>query len=263
MPEKQKENTMTGRERRLWIASMLLVAAAMSLRAVPGMVFSGALCFCAGAVLFAFFWLERAARRGHRAAAWCELALIGVLLAGFALFAALETMVIYGSFADKTDEPVSAVIVLGAGVNGETPSLSLATRIDAAEAYLAAHPDMPVVLSGGQGGGEWISEAECMRRALVERGVDESRLYLEERSTSTRENMLYSRTLLEELGVDTAQRVAIVTSDYHLCRARRMWGGVSAAVPAHMPPSFYFRCLTVNYYIREAFGLAAYFVYGG
>ena len=129
--------------------------------------------------------------------------------------------------------------------------------------YLEEHPDVPVVLSGGQGPGEAITEAECMRRALVRRGVDESRLYPEERSTSTQENLRYSRAILEELGVDPAQRVAIVTSDFHLCRARLMWGGDTAAVPAHLPSALYFQCLTVNYFIREAFGLAAYFVYGG
>ena len=100
-------------------------------------------------------------------------------------------------------------------------------------------------------------------RALVRCGVDESRLYPEERSTSTQENLRYSRAILEELGVDPARRVAIVTSDFHLCRARLMWGGDTAAVPAHLPSTLYFQCLTVNYFIREAFGLAAYFVYGG
>ena len=69
--------------------------------------------------------------------------------------------------------------------------------------------------------------------------------------------------MLEEMGVDPTQRVAIVTSDYHLCRARLMWGGASTAVPAHMPSALYFPCLSVNNYIREAVGLAAYFVYGG
>ena len=261
MTEKWRE--LSGREKRLLAASLAFLVLGALLRAVPGMRFSAFLSLCAAAVLLLFCTLERLARRGHRAAAWCELALIGLLMAGFALFAVMETMVVLGSREDGTDEPVSAVIVLGAGVNGETPSLSLVTRINAAERYLRDHPDVPVVLSGGQGSGERITEAECMRRALVERGVDEGRLYLEEQSTSTEENLRYSRALLEELGVDTAQRVAIVTSDYHLCRAKLMWGGVTAAVPARMPSALYFRILTVNYYIREAFGLAAYFVYGG
>ena len=260
---REKWKALTKRERRLFAAAFVFLASAVLLRFVPGLRFSALLCLCATAVLFIFYLLEHFARRGHRAAAWCELALIAALLLGFSLFTVLETMVVRGSFADESDAPVSAVIVLGAGVNGETPSLTLRTRIDAAAAYLEEHPDVPVILSGGQGPGEAITEAECMRRALVRRGVDESRLYPEERSTSTQENLRYSRAILEELGVDPARRVAIVTSDFHLCRARLMWGGDTAAVPAHLPSALYFQCLTVNYFIREAFGLAAYFVYGG
>ena len=260
---REKWKALTKREWRLFAAALVFLASAVLLRFVPGLRFSALLCLCATAVLFIFYLLEHFARRGHRAAAWCELALIAALLLGFSLFTVLETMVVRGSFADESDAPVSAVIVLGAGVNGETPSLTLRTRIDAAAAYLEEHPDVPVVLSGGQGPGEAITEAECMRRALVRRGVDESRLYPEERSTSTQENLRYSRAILEELGVDPARRVAIVTSDFHLCRARLMWGGDTAAVPAHLPSALYFQCLTVNYFIREAFGLAAYFVYGG
>ena len=260
---REKWKALTKRERLLFAAALVFLASAVLLRFVPGLRFSALLCLCATAVLFIFYLLEHFARRGHRAAAWCELALIAALLLGFSLFTVLETMVVRGSFADESDAPVSAVIVLGAGVNGETPSLTLRTRIDAAAAYLEEHPDVPVVLSGGQGPGEAITEAECMRRALVRRGADESRLYPEERSTSTQENLRYSRAILEELGVDPAQRVAIVTSDFHLCRARLMWGGDTAAVPAHLPSTLYFQCLTVNYFIREAFGLAAYFVYGG
>ena len=260
---REKWKALTKRERLLFAAALVFLALAVLLRFVPGLRFSALLCLCATAVLFIFYLLEHFARRGHRAAAWCELALIAALLLGFSLFTVLETMVVRGSFADESDAPVSAVIVLGAGVNGETPSLTLRTRIDAAAAYLEEHPDVPVVLSGGQGPGEAITEAECMRRALVRRGVDESRLYPEERSTSTQENLRYSRAILEELGVDPAQRVAIVTSDFRLCRARLMWGGDTAAVPAHLPSALYFQCLTVNYFIREAFGLAAYFVYGG
>lgn len=260
---REKWKALTKRERLLFAAALVFLALAVLLRFVPGLRFSALLCLCATAVLFIFYLLEHFARRGHRAAAWCELALIAALLLGFSLFTVLETMVVRGSFADESDAPVSAVIVLGAGVNGETPSLTLRTRIDAAAAYLEEHPDVPVILSGGQGPGEAITEAECMRRALVRRGVDESRLYPEERSTSTQENLRYSRAILEELGVDPARRVAIVTSDFHLCRARLMWGGDTAAVPAHLPSALYFQCLTVNYFIREAFGLAAYFVYGG
>ena len=249
---REKWKAFTKRERLLFAAALVFLALAVLLRFVPGLRFSALLCLCAAAVLFVLLRPNTDSSLSTEESA-----------PGFVLFAALETMVIRGSLAEKTDEPVSAVIVLGAGVNGETPSLTLRTRIDAAAAYLEEHPDVPVILSGGQGPGEAITEAECMRRALVRRGADESRLYPEERSTSTQENLRYSRAILEELGFDPAQRVAIVTSDFHLCRARLMWGGDTAAVPAHLPSTLYFQCLTVNYFIREAFGLAAYFVYGG
>ena len=235
------------------IAAIVLVIAGCVLRfAMPGHDFLGYTLWGIAVLVFLFPRLHRVGR-----------IVLGVLVcAGVIVFAVFEIPVVRDARTD-TDAHPDAIIVLGAGVNGETPSLTLRTRIDAAAAYLEEHPDVPVVLSGGQGPGEAITEAECMRRALVRRGVDESRLYPEERSTSTQENLRYSRAILEELGVDPARRVAIVTSDFHLCRARLMWGGDTAAVPAHLPSALYFQCLTVNYFIREAFGLAAYFVYGG
>lgn len=150
---REKWKALTKRERLLFAAALVFLALAVLLRFVPGLRFSALLCLCATAVLFVLFVLECAARRGSRAAVWGRRVLLALLAAGFVLFAALETMVIRGSLAEKTDAPVSAVIVLGAGVNGETPSLSLRTRIDAAAAYLARHPDVPVILSGGQGPG--------------------------------------------------------------------------------------------------------------
>ena len=235
------------------IAAIVLVIAGCVLRfAMPGHDFLGYTLWGIAVLVFLFPRLHRVGR-----------AVLGVLVcAGLIVFTVFEIPVVRDARTD-TDAHPDAIIVLGAGVNGETPSLTLRTRIDAAAAYLEEHPDVPVILSGGQGPGEAITEAECMRRALVRRGADESRLYPEERSTSTQENLRYSRAILEELGVDPARRVAIVTSDFHLCRARLMWGGDTAAVPAHLPSALYFQCLTVNYFIREAFGLAAYFVYGG
>ncbi len=121
--------------------------------------------------------------------------------------------------ATKSDAPY--VIVLGAAVYGETPSISLKHRCDRAREHLKANPDSGAVLSGGQGQGEDISEAECMRRYLVNKGVQESRLLPEDRSTSTLENLTFSKQVIEAAGGDPA-RVAIVSSAYHLYRARRM-----------------------------------------
>lgn len=109
-------------------------------------------------------------------------------------------------------------IILGAKVNGEIPSLSLRYRLDAALDYANDYPHVQLVLSGGQGPGEHISEAEAMRRYLMENGIDEDRLLLESTSTSTYENILYSQEMLPS----SVRSVTIITSDYHLERSKRI-----------------------------------------
>lgn len=146
--------------------------------------------------------------------------------------------------------------MLGAGVNGTTPSLSLATRLDAALSYLEAHPDIPVVLTGGQGYGEDITEAACMYDYLTERGVEPERLILEESASNTSENFAFSAPLLEAAGVDIAtDTVAVVTNDFHVARsrliARKKGYGVTIGVGAPIPWAH----LEVNYSLREAFAV--------
>jgi len=107
-------------------------------------------------------------------------------------------------------------IVLGAKVDGDRPSLSLRYRLDSALSYAEKYPEVIFILSGGQGRDEDVSEAEAMRGYLVEHGIDENRLMLESASTSTYENILHSKKLLPS-GIES---VTIITSDYHLARAR-------------------------------------------
>ncbi|MBS4195931.1 YdcF family protein [Bacillus sp. FJAT-49870] len=109
-------------------------------------------------------------------------------------------------------------IILGAKVNGEIPSLSLRYRLEAALDYAKKHPEVKFILSGGQGPDEDITEAEAMKRYLMENGIEEDRLILETASTSTYENIQFSRKLLPA----SVNSVTIVTSDYHLARAREI-----------------------------------------
>lgn len=109
-------------------------------------------------------------------------------------------------------------IVLGARVKGEIPSLSLQYRLDAALDYAKEYPDVKLILSGGQGPGEQITEAEAMKRYLIENGIPEERMLLERSSTSTYENILFSKKLMP----DSIDKVTIITSDYHLARARKL-----------------------------------------
>jgi len=222
-----------------------------------GMRFSGYLLIAAAAALAVSVPLDRlAADSGGR---WEILRRVfyGGIALGLTVLLCIEGFVLRRGNADRTALPADAVIVLGAGVNGRTPSLSLQTRLDAALDYLTSkNPDAPVVLTGGMGYGEEITEAQCMYDWLAARGVSPDRLILEERATSTAENFEFSKALLEAQGVDVENgTVAVVTNDFHIARAeliaeKQGYGG-AVGVPARLP----WRHLTVNYYLREAFAI--------
>ncbi|HEX5564197.1 MAG TPA: YdcF family protein, partial [Sporosarcina sp.] len=140
-------------------------------------------------------------------------------------------------------------IILGAKVNGETPSLTLRYRLEKALSYAETYPDVKFILSGGQGQDEDIAEGEAMRRYLTENGVEEERLLLETESTSTYENLLYSKRMLPE----NVSGVTIITSDFHLARARMIadsLGLETDALPAKTPQS-----VEAKHHIRERLAL--------
>lgn len=94
---------------------------------------------------------------------------------------------------------------------------------------------------------------------LAGRGVEPDRILLEEQADNTRENIQYSLAMLSERGLDPAANIAVVSSDYHLCRASMYMPDNMVPVAAHMPARYL--PLTLNYYIREAFGVAAELVF--
>ena len=94
---------------------------------------------------------------------------------------------------------------------------------------------------------------------LTAHGVDGRRIILEEQANNTKENIQYSLALLAERGIDTTDNLAVVSSDYHLCRASMYLSGNMVPVAAHMPARYL--PLTINYYIRDAFGVAAELVF--
>ena len=137
------------------------------------------------------------------------------LVLGVGFFAFLEAQVIRYSRTDRETE-VSAVVILGAGVNDTVPSLSLQVRLEAALDYLRDKPDIPIVVTGSRGPGEEISEARCMADWLIARGVPEDRILLEEQADNTVENIQFSQKLLADKGTQI------------LCRANKQVKKINA-----------------------------------
>lgn len=144
---------------------------------------------------------------------------IGVF-SGIGLFLVVEGL-IFSAMTDQPEPGADYVVVLGAKVNGTTPSLSLHYRIQAARDYLEENPDTMVIASGGQGPNEGISEAKAIENSLLAMGIGQERILLEDQSTSTNENLAFSKEKMEALG-DSVQeaRVVVVSTDFHIFRAK-------------------------------------------
>ena len=128
-------------------------------------------------------------------------------------------------------------------------------EVQAALAWLEAHPDCVAVVSGGQGPGETMTEGEAMQIWLEAKGVDPSRIIVEDRATSTMENLEYSFELIRAAGGEPDGNVAIVTSEYHLCRAKRMARALGAE-PVGIAAETTLPSMRINYFIREAVAAA-------
>lgn len=137
------------------------------------------------------------------------------------LIASLSLYIWLGYEIDKAqhntaDGAHTYVIILGAKVKpGGIPSLSLKNRLDAAASYLTKHPHITAIVSGGQGHDEDRTEASVMRDYLIEKGIEATRIIEEDQSTSTYENLLFSKALLPP----DVSAVTIVSNDFHLRRA--------------------------------------------
>lgn len=148
-----------------------------------------------------------------------------------------------------TEAPdAQTLIVLGAGLHGDQPSLTLSARLKVALDYLREHPGAVAVLTGGQGAGETVTEASAMAKWLTDRGVSPQRLYLEEQATDTRENLRFSRAVMERESLSGP--VAVLSNGFHLFRAELLAKSaglgavqtVSAPIPvAWLIPSVYLR----------------------
>jgi uncharacterized SAM-binding protein YcdF (DUF218 family) len=165
--------------------------------------------------------------------------------------------------AARTDADPNApyVIVLGAGVNGTEPSLSLLNRLEATLSYLEMYPDATCIVSGGRGVGENITEAACMYNWLTEKGISPERILREEKASSTEENYKYSFALIRSCGYDPADGVAVVSSEYHLYRAKLIAQRQDVDVKTVAAHTSY-PLLMINYFIREAFAVTYLWAFG-
>lgn len=144
---------------------------------------------------------------------WLNRTLLSVLIAGICLFVLLLGLIM-STYSAKGSKKLDYIIVLGAQVRTDGPSVVLRYRLEKATEYLKDNPETKCIVSGGQGSNEPKSEARAMADYLISAGIAEDRIFLEDKSTNTSQNMKFSKELLPENA-----SVGIVTNNFHVRRA--------------------------------------------
>ena len=233
----------------LWFLAPFLTAGILNIGNMTGMILSVMLMLYIGFMPS----INRFLKAGwKRVKVRRFMAFLGSIIALCAILVAVETGCMIGACAKAPAEDATA-IVLGCRVYGARASLMLRERLDAAVEYLEDNPKAACVVSGGQGNGENISEAECMYRYLVEKGIEPERIYKEDMSTSTEENIEFSVEIIKEN--DLNENVVIITNEFHMYRAGILaknqglsYGSAPAGTAIWLFPT---------YYIRELYAILA------
>lgn len=188
------------------------------------------------------------------------------------IFCIVEALIVLG-IATASSQSMEYVIVLGARIDGARIGRSLEKRLDRAIEYAQLNPNTILVLSGGQSKGEDIPEAEAMYEYLKFNGISDDQILKETRSTSTVENIAYSKLLIQsheewremmgrmalldgyqERGENDPVKIGILTSNFHIFRAKqiaRKWGITNVyGIAAQADP-----VLTIHLCVRECFAI--------
>ncbi len=179
-----------------------------------------------------------------------------VTFTGCFILAVTEFIIIANGF-QKPEPGADYIIVLGARVNGTKVSRNLKYRLDAALEYVRDNPGCKIVVTGGQGKGEDITEGQAMEDYLVQNGTDPGIIIKEEKSENTEENLKYSMDIIK----DKSAKVVLASNNFHIYRAKKIAlkqgyeniSGTGARTVIFTVP---------NCYLREAFAVIKYKLYG-
>lgn len=183
------------------------------------------------------------------------------LCVGLLIAAVTECFIIHASLGDP-QEHCQYIVVLGAKVRYDGPSVSLMDRIRSAYDYMTTHPDVIAVVSGGQGPDEPMSEAQCMYERLVAMGIDKDRIWIEDQAASTWANLNYSLDLIEAQTGKRPEKLGVVSSEYHMLRVG-MQAKDCGIEPVKIPARTSLISQRVNHFMREVAGVWHYIVLGG
>lgn len=228
---------------------------------VPGYSFSALVC-CGIIGIILFYEISRLLKPKypkimglvHRIFTVC-------LILGLIAFGITEGFIIKASFGNP-DMHCDYAVVLGAKVRETGPSASLWDRIYGAADYMLTHPHVIAIVSGGQGDDEPMSEGQAMFEELINLGISPNRIWIEDRATSTRENISFALDLIEEKTGSRPDTLGVVSSEYHLFRASLIADSCEVDFVG-IPASTSRISQYINHMMREVAGVWQHLVLGG
>ena len=174
----------------------------------------------------------------------------GIIAAGLAVFIICQGCIL-SQFFSTGDAGADYIIVLGAQMKDWGPSVVYKHRLDAAVEYLNNNPDTMVVVTGGQGANESISEGEGGKAYLLEQGISEDRILVEKESVDTSQNIQYALVLIDN---PDEKQIGIVTNNFHVFRgtmlAKRYTNADISGIAAFTEYLY-----LPNNMVRECFGI--------
>jgi uncharacterized SAM-binding protein YcdF (DUF218 family) len=177
-----------------------------------GFTVGNAIAFIAGVFLIGLYFIYPKLQRRLRS--WIK----AVFLCGMTFMITMMIFVGIKGTKNTTTFDEDAVLVLGCGIRGEMPLPTMQQRLNKCLDYLQYNPDVLIVVSGGQGYNEAISEAEAMKRYLIAKGVNTSQIITEDQSRNTLQNMQFSKQILDN-HFPSGYTLVCITSNYHAYRA--------------------------------------------
>ena len=245
-----------------WLACAVLGVLAFFLKfMVPGYSFSALVCVLLIALILFYTLMPLVGLKFPRFAKVLTRICTICLVIGLIVVGITEVLIVKASFGGPKEQ-VQYMVVLGAKVRNDGPSVSLWDRIYGAAEYLEEHPDTIAIVSGGQGADEPMTEAQAMYDELIALGIDPDRVWLEEKATSTWENLTFALDLIEEKTGERPEKLGILSSEYHLFRAKlfaKECGVEAVGIPARTSRL----SQRINHFMREVAGVWHYLILGG
>lgn len=245
----------------LGVLPVVLLALSIAFYGTTGHSFLG-LVFLGLAAVSGVYLLLFACKKHHPKEAKRMLLILTALVLAAVTMVSVVLVLVMNTARGDGDTRCEYVVVLGAAVRSYGPSYPLQERVAEAYRYMQSNPDAIIIVSGGQGHDEPMTEAKCMYDMLLRMGADPERIWMEEKATSTWENLQFTMNLIRERTGNTPSRLGIISSEYHLYRAK-LFASRCGVESVGIPAETRWLSLRINNYLREVAGVWHYLILGG